>query len=314
MGPTRRDETRPAVQLHHVDVFTDTPMSGNGLAVVQSSLPLAPATMLAITRELRQFETIFLTDPDEKGATARIFTEQEELAFAGHPILGAAAVLHWERAVDAATATWALRVAERTLTVHTRRRRTSNVIDAKMNQGPATRLRTLAASQTHEFAQALGVTDEDVRHDLPCQVVTTGLPYLLLPVTGRGLAGSHVTGPDLTERLHGVGAKFSYVLDPDVPEGRTWDNRGVVEDVATGSAAGPAGAYLIEQGCRSAAQPFLLHQGRFVGRPSLMQVRMDASGDLWVGGPVVSFATGSLVSGFAPETTRDPDGHRPVIA
>jgi trans-2,3-dihydro-3-hydroxyanthranilate isomerase len=283
-----------AVRIRQVDVFSDTPMSGNGLAVVQSAVALERSLMQSMTQELRQFETIFLTDVDETGASARIFTEQEELGFAGHPVLGAAAVLHWEQAPSRDLADWGLRVGGRTLSVRTRRREGSVVVDADMDQGAATVVTTLADAQTRGFAISLGVPPDQVRQDLPCQVVTTGLPYLLLPVTGVGLAGSRVAVPDLAERLATVGADFAYVLAPDVPEGRTWDNGGAVEDVATGSAAGPAGSYLIDQGVRPAGRAIRLHQGRFVGRPSVIEVRRDAAGTIWVGGPVVPFSHGVL--------------------
>ena len=82
------------LSVHHVDVFTDRAMAGNGLAVVSSAISLGPDTMLRIAQELRQFETIFLFDAVDGGAEARIFTPEEELGFAGHPVLGAAAVLH----------------------------------------------------------------------------------------------------------------------------------------------------------------------------------------------------------------------------
>ena len=84
------------------------------------------------------------------------------------------------------------------------------------------------------------------------------------------------------------GAKFVYVLDPDRPEGRTWDNAGRVEDVATGSAAG----YLLHHGVRPPGEPLLVHQGRFTGRPSTIEVRPGRDGRLWVGGPVAPGAAG----------------------
>lgn len=59
--------------------------------------------------------------------------------------------------------------------------------------------------------------------------------------------------------------------------GRTWDNSGVTEDVATGSAAGPAAGYLLSLGLRSAGETFQVHQGRFVGRPSRIEVCSDAT-------------------------------------
>jgi trans-2,3-dihydro-3-hydroxyanthranilate isomerase len=82
------------------------------------------------------------------------------------------------------------------------------------------------------------------------------------------------------------------VLDPDRPEGRTWDNAGRVEDVATGSAAGPAAGYLLHHRVRPAGKPLLVHQGRFTGRPSTIEVHPGPDGRLWVGGPVAPVAAG----------------------
>jgi PhzF family phenazine biosynthesis protein len=63
-------------------------------------------------------------------------------------------------------------------------------------------------------------------------------------------------------------------------EGRTWDNDGRVEDVATGSAAGPVGAYLVRHGLESpTGAEITLHQGRFVGRPSQIRIQVEATGD-----------------------------------
>ncbi len=106
------------------------------------------------------------------------------------------------------------------------------------------------------------------------QVVSTGLPYLIVPVA-QGLDRARIAVTDFGERLASVGAKFVYVFDLDKREGRSWNNTGAVEDVATGSAAGPAA----------------ICQGRFVGRPSVIAVTPDGRGDLWVGGPVAPVAT-----------------------
>lgn len=82
------------MEYYHVDVFSDTILSGNGLTVVISDVELDEALMQDLTREFKQFETIFLRRIDENVFQARIFTVDEELDFAGHPILGAAAVIH----------------------------------------------------------------------------------------------------------------------------------------------------------------------------------------------------------------------------
>src|SRR6185312_1438562 len=85
----------------HVDVFTRTPFSGNGLAVFPESAGLSTTQMQLITQEMRQFESIFVfATEDAHEVVARVFTVEEELDFAGHPVLGAACVLH-ERLVGA---------------------------------------------------------------------------------------------------------------------------------------------------------------------------------------------------------------------
>jgi PhzF family phenazine biosynthesis protein len=289
----RRAE-RGELNVHHVDVFTDRAMAGNGLTVVSSATSLEPDTMIRIAQELRQFETIFLFDVVDDGAEARIFTPEEELAFAGHPVLGAAAVLHAESGrPDSARQEWTFRVGGRPLAVTTAAR-DGGVVWAEMDQGPAETLASLSPSVATRLAAAVGVEAAQLRSDLPTQVVSTGLRYLLLPVTVDGLAASHVADPELPSMLHEVGADFVYVLEPDRPEGRTWDNSGLTEDVATGSAAGPTAAYLISHGLRSAEEPFQVHQGRFVGRPSRMDVRRTETGSLRVGGLVAPFSRGTI--------------------
>jgi len=292
------DQTIPAsrtIRYRQVDVFSERPMAGNGLAVVQTDDPLDSNLMLEVTRELRQFETVFLHGVGEAGAHARIFTPEEELEFAGHPILGAAAVLHWEHATDV-PADWHIVVAERTLHVVTSQHPSTGIVHADMNQGPAHFTRTLSRAEVRDLAACFSLTEHHLRPDLPSQVVSTGLPYVLLPVNKAGLAACRVVEPDIRERLRRFGADFLYVLDPDVPEGRTWDHAGLVEDVATGSAAGPVGAYLLELGLSPPGSTMVVHQGRFLGRPSTMRVRRDESGAMWVGGPVVPFGSGMLES------------------
>src|ERR1700728_665108 len=80
------------------DVFTDTPLAGNPLAVVMNNCGLATEQMQAIAREVNLSETTFVERRDAaieraEGVRVRIFTTQEELPFAGHPTLGTASVL-----------------------------------------------------------------------------------------------------------------------------------------------------------------------------------------------------------------------------
>ena len=84
------------LEYWHVDVFSRHAFRGNGLVVVLDTADLSTAVQQELTREVRQFETVFVSGVDLPGRTARlrVFTEDEELGFAGHPVLGAASVLH----------------------------------------------------------------------------------------------------------------------------------------------------------------------------------------------------------------------------
>lgn len=280
------------VEYWHVDVFSLSAFHGNGLIVVRDDVGLSTDVQQQLTREVRQFESVFISDLDFAGRTARlrIFTEDEELGFAGHPVLGAAAVLHAELAAAAAEETWVLNLEARSVTARTRGR--DRWIDASMDQGPADFGRIVAGELTDRYRRALGLPTTAVCADLPMQVVSTGLPYLMVPVHAQGLAAAHIATPNFEAILAESGAKFVYVLNPATPEGRTWDNAGRVEDVATGSAAGPAAAYLLEHGVHPEDVPLRIAQGRFTGRPSVIEIRREPNGHYWVGGPVAPVASG----------------------
>ena len=78
--------------LTWLDVFTDRPLTGNGLAVVHDADGVGDGAMLAFARETRLSETSFVQSATEAGADYRnrIWMMQGELPFAGHPSLGTA--------------------------------------------------------------------------------------------------------------------------------------------------------------------------------------------------------------------------------
>jgi PhzF family phenazine biosynthesis protein len=286
------------LRYHHVDVFSSKPLNGNGLTIVFPDRPLPDATLLAITREYKQFETIFVYPPDRRGAyPARIFTVDEELAFAGHPILGAGAILHhlFSPVADRTDVTFALgEQGERLVQVHSRRE--ENHYRATMNQGRPAFLGTVDRSRSGDIAAALNLREDDLDDALPIETVSTGLPYLLVPVRS-GLAGCAITHDDFETFLHAFGAKFAYIFDAATLECRTWDNAAHAEDVATGSAAGPLCAYLVKHGLRNRDEEITIFQGRFAGRPSVltgMVAGSDGCGEVFVSGSVSLFASGTI--------------------
>ncbi|WP_172143676.1 PhzF family phenazine biosynthesis protein [Pseudomonas tumuqii] len=274
-----------------LDVFAERPLAGNGVAVFPDARQLTPAAMQALTRELRQFESIFLlpgSDPQVQGA--RIFTLEEELPFAGHPILGAAALLHHLQ--DPATdAEWTLQLAAKS--VHLLTRRQERGFYAQMDQGVAEFAAQLAPVQAQVIAEAFGLSGAQLDRRYPASVVSTGLPYLILPVTAQGLAQARQQRT-LDAELATHGAAFVFLLDVDNHEGRTWDPFGVIEDIATGSAAGPVAAFLVEHGLHRRAAPFSLNQGRFLGRPSRLDVCLGSDDRVSVGGSVQLLARAEL--------------------
>jgi hypothetical protein len=135
--------------------------------------------------------------------------------------------------------------------------------------------------------------------------VSTGLPYLVVPVRPAALARAAIQGSNLESLLGTMGARFVLVLDVERPEIRTWDNLGKVEDVATGSAAGPAAAYLFTLGLADRNLPVDLAQGRFAGRPSKLTVVQSKEGHLLVSGEVWLISYGVL--DFNPSGARISD-------
>jgi PhzF family phenazine biosynthesis protein len=249
-----------------VDVFAREPLAGNGLSIFVLDEELPASAMQRITREMRQFETIFLRRTDSPTTfSARIFTMEEELGFAGHPIIGAAALLHSQGFPNKSEVRFEFLLGDRA--VATTSRRDGGDYFAEMEQGIAELQTPVPHERSGAFLEALNLTAFDLAQELPIQVVSTGLPYLIVPLR-NGLERARIVVADFEARLAGIGAKFVYVLDVEDREGRTWDNDGRVEDIATGSAAGPAAAYLVAHGCAAAGEPLVLKQGRFQHRPS----------------------------------------------
>ena len=248
--------------------------------------------MQQLTQEMKQFESIFLSEITSTGARARVFTVEEELPFAGHPVLGAAAVLHRTQTPEADSGSWVLKLPSGEVPVRTKKMGTHYL--AEMDQGAAIFGRAVASAELQPILARLGLSSQDLAAEPPAQVISTGLPYLILPVPPEALARAAISGSDLEALLAAMGAKFILLLDVAGREMRTWDNLGRVEDVATGSAAGPAAAYLFSLGLADPSSSMELAQGRFAGRPSKIQVRRDASDRLLVSGEVWPVTHGFL--------------------
>lgn len=282
-----------ATHYTHVDVFSTRAYSGNSLAVFPNSPELTAGQMLRITQELRHFETVFF-EPTGTASTvrARVFDHFEELPFAGHPLIGGAAVLH-QQAGHAGPQTWTIELTTKTVTVNTDC--SKGCYYGLLDQGTA---EVSPPMDRHDaFPEVFGLSRSDLHPELPSQIVSTGLRYLIVPVT-RGALGRARIGRDITPLLRGNGAQFAVLFDEAALEIRHWNNDGIVEDVATGSAAGTIGAYRLRHGLARGGERFVLHQGQYVGRPSVLHVQAEGTADeirsIKVGGDVAFVGHGTL--------------------
>ena len=277
----------------HADVFMAEPFSGNSLAVFAESKDLSGAEMLRITQELRHFESIFLNPTDDRRTvSARVFDLLEELPFAGHPVIGAAAVLQ-HRAAPGEGGVWRFDLSGRLVSVEVTP--TANGYRGRLDQGRPQPFGSVGGRD--EIAQAYGLGGEDLHARLPLEIGDTGLRYLVVPLAEAAIGRARVAH-DLTELLRRHGAQFGVLFDPAAMEMRHWNNDGVVEDVATGSAAGVVAAYALRHGLIPANDAAELRQGRFTGRPSLLTVWASGSADdverVQVGGDVALVGQGTL--------------------
>ena len=147
-----------------VDVFAREPLSGNGLSVFLLDEELSTHAMQSITQEMRQFETIFLRRIEQSTRfNARIFTMEEELPFAGHPVIGAAALLHSELFSKQDVARLEFAVRDRSINVVSRRQGKSYI--AEMDQGVATVEPPISAAMNETFLKALNLSISDLAPD-----------------------------------------------------------------------------------------------------------------------------------------------------
>jgi trans-2,3-dihydro-3-hydroxyanthranilate isomerase len=285
------------MKYYHVDVFSEKKFSGNGLTVFADAYDLDKKFMQLLTQEMRQFESIFFHKTGPNTFRAFIFTMEEELDFAGHPIIGAAAMMHDLYSPEKERDTWTIQLNAKPVEVTTVKK--DNFYSAKMNQGTPDFGTIVTGEDINAFLSYMNLAPEDKYDDLPLQVVSTGLPYLIIPVKAAALAKVRITINDLESRLIKKGAKFFYVFDIENRQGRTWDNFGLVEDIATGSAAGPVGAYLVKNGLEKYGNEIIVKQGDFLNRPSKIKILVTSDngtiGDVYVEGDVCKIGNGELL-------------------
>jgi trans-2,3-dihydro-3-hydroxyanthranilate isomerase len=296
-----------------VDVFTETPFCGNPLAVILEGEGLTAEQMQALAREMNLSETSFVLAPTDPTAHARvrIFTPQLELPFAGHPVVGTGYVLVTEGVLPTLGDRFEIRLelGLGVLPVEIDCR-AGLVRQITMTQRPPQFLASVPSADVAQLARGLGLAPQDIwGTGLPAQLVSTGLPQLMVPV--RSLAAMQAITLDLGA-LHGICQRYGthsiYAFTREtITPGADAHSRlfaplaGVLEDPATGSASGALGAYLVHHRVVGGDMP-LVHleneQGYEMGRPSRILMEVERNGAtisrVRVGGGVVKVIDGAV--------------------
>ena len=281
------------MRYYHVDVFSSEPMNGYGLTVIFPEKEFESETLLKMAQELKQFETIFIFPQNDDGSfRVRIFTVEEELVFAGHPILGAGAVLH--SLLDKNTSKMKIRFLLPEKNVEVQSEYIVSHYLVTMNQGVPQFIKEVGKQYYDEIASSLNMHPAQLDKEFPIEVVSTGLPYLLVPIR-QGISEVQIKHEKFEQFLNAFGAKFVYVFETGTLECRTWDNSGINEDVATGSAAGPLSAYLVRNGFIKPNEVINISQGKYLKRPSIIKSWVEKeTGQVYIQGSIVFFGMGEI--------------------
>ncbi|UTA68840.1 MULTISPECIES: PhzF family phenazine biosynthesis protein [Emticicia] len=283
-----------------VDVFAEQKYQGNQLAVFRNAGELTDEQMLKIAREINFQETTFILsdEPSDGGYNVRIFTPEYEVPFAGHPTLGTAFVLMGDTGSEI----------------------TLNLKIGKVPVKPADGILWLELNNPvfgetlyTDLPPLLGIEPTDVDDTLPVQLVSTGLPYLIVPL--KTLKAVQQVKPEaaaitqwlIDNQLHksnsadGLTTAF-FVFSPEThaevnhvhARMLCLENQKIVEDAATGSANSCLLAYLLKHELPVIHK--LVEQGYEINRPSLISIKGERTDNekykLQVGGKAQLVAQG----------------------
>ena len=304
---------RHKLKFYQADVFTGQPFGGNPVAVFPDAHGLTDDQLQQIAREMNLSETVFVLPPTDQAAVVRlrIFTPTQEIPFAGHPVLGTFFVLAElgiipvkepvvrfmqecniglfpvELYADDGQVEWVMMTQPKPEFL-----------------GPVDEVEDI-----YKIAGALGLPKYMIADmKWPIEVVSTGLPVLIVPV--RALTAVRSIQPDASAIVdacsrfgaNGIMAFTTVTVEPSATvHARMFaPSIGILEDPATGSASGALGAYLVQNGVVDIAltTEIIVEQGYEIERPAQILVRVESDDDIIqavkVGGQCVMVVEGTL--------------------
>src|SRR5437773_5085495 len=270
-----------------LDVFTQTALAGNPLAIFPDARGLNDGEMQALAREMNLSETTFILPRDAateagEGKKVRIFTVEQELPFAGHPTLGTALYLYASESNQKKPAEISLDLKAGKIPVRFtansqnagRDRVDGQVFGEMRHRDPEFGV----TFSREEVARVIGVAADEIPSEWPVQIVSTGLPFAIVGIRNQEtLANLNFSHAQAAEFLKDTEAKFFYFLCPQRREKNRLEARARMffyggEDPATGSAAGCAASWMVQHGIANSDEQVLIRQGVQIRRPGQMHV------------------------------------------
>jgi trans-2,3-dihydro-3-hydroxyanthranilate isomerase len=270
------------------DVFTDTPLQGNPVAVFTDATGLSTEVMQRAARELNLSETVFVLRSEQAHLKVRIFTPAVELPFAGHPILGTAFVVGRAMGSPVVRLETGLGVVPVTLT---RPDGGGDPVYGEMEQ-PIPSVQPFDA--VDELIAALGAAPDP--DSLPIEAYPNGPIHVYVEFGSEDAVAALRPDIGALERLGVYGINCFAVAGERVKTRMFGPALGVAEDPATGSAAGPLAVHLARHGRIAYGSEIEIVQGVEIGRRSVLHARVDGTAEaierVVVGGSAVIVARG----------------------
>lgn len=272
------------------DVFTDVPLEGNPTAVFTNASGLSAERMQRIAHEMHLSESVFVLPAENDGdVRVRIFTPVNELPFAGHPTLGTAVVLGETHEANELR----METARGTVPFELERDEDGRTVAAGMWQ-------PLPIWQPYDRVDELLTALDlmDTGSTLPVEVYDNGPRHVFVGLPDVPALSALEPDQRILAKLPDMAANCF------AGEGTQWRLRmfspayGVVEDAATGSAAGSIAVHLARKGLIPFEEWIEIRQGVEIGRPSTMRARATGTPEriesVQVAGHAVVVARGTL--------------------
>ena len=291
------------MRFYIVDVFAESRLSGNQLAVFRDCAKLFTASMQKIAQEMHYSETTFITseEPHNGGYDVRVFTPDYELPFAGHPTLGTAYIVQSQIiGKPAGKVVLNMKVGQIPVTFSYRDGAPDVLWMKQKNPSFG------GTFSRYRIAKILGLKASDVNSKFPVRLVSTGLPFVIVPLTGlKAIKGIRVDRTALAQLFKETDTTVILLFSPETYSKENDLNVRVLglpdiipEDPATGSGNGCLAAYLIkERYLDRNSIDIRVEQGYEINRRSLLLLRAEESPkgiDVNVGGRVQFVASGEF--------------------